>query len=283
MKHYITCGKMNLDNNDPLILRISQIKYKKTFFDSKKYNNININTFSSKVLINPEIKKFFSVYNKSKLNNNSKYNKYDSYPHSYTNKTNKINSKELLNSFNEESIKNDSNNKTIFQKFNYTENLKKKLNHVNKNEINIFYNKENLLLMESFNNFHTKIRQNINQIIKNKSNKILPKQKLNVINNNQKGGGKNKKRFLSNLNINNIINKSKKIKIKNNLEKVIKKNHFIYNVTNRNLSHNRIKNKEPFYSINSKICFPILINDSKFLKNYLNQNHLVYKKYIETL
>ena len=145
---------------------------------------------------------------------------------------------------------------------------------------------ESFLILSSlkeFNNFHTKIRQNINQIIKNKSNKILPKEKLNVINNNKKNNNKNKKRFLSNININNIINKSKKIKIKNNLEKVIKKNHFIYNVTNRNLSHNRIKNKEPFYSINSKICFPILINDSKFLKNYLNQNHLVYKKYIETL
>ena len=228
MKHNVIFRKMNLNNNDPFILRIKKTKSNKRLFDTKKYNNIN--TFSSNQLINPEIKKFFYFYNERKLSTKYKSNKQKkgSNPQSYSNKIIKVNTKKILNSFSNESHKNDSNNRNSFQKLNYIENLKTKLNHKKGDCFKIFYDKENLLLMKSFNDYNDQIRKNINKRIISKSSKILQKQKLNTITNNNTTSIVNnrnnviKNRIRNLLKIDNIINhKKKQKKIKRNQIKII--------------------------------------------------------------
>ena len=282
MKHNVIFRKMNLNNNDPFILRIKKTKSNKRLFDTKKYNNIN--TFSSNQLINPEIKKFFYFYNERKLSTKYKSNKQKkgSNPQSYSNKIIKVNTKKILNSFSNENYKNDSNNRNSFQKLNYIENLKTKLNHKKGNSFDIFYNKENLLLMKSFNDYNDQIRKNINKRIINKSSKLLQKQKLNTIsNNNTIVNNRNnaiKNRIRNLLKIDNIINHKKKTK--ENKEESNKNN--IYYGFNRNLSNIIFPKKEAFYSLNSKICFPIYMNDKILMNDYSNKNHIEYKKYIKT-
>ena len=283
MKHNVTFRKMNLNNNDPFILRIKKMKSNKRLFDTKKYNNIN--TFSSNQLINPEIKKFFYFYNERKLSTKFKNNKQkkEQNPQSYSNKIIKVNTKKILNSFSNENHKNDSNNRNSFQKLNYIENFKTKLNHKKGNCFDIFYNKENLLLMKSFNDYNDQIRKNINKRIINKSSKFLQKQKLNTIPDKNKTIVNNRNNVIKNrirnlLKIDNIINH--KNKTKENKQESNKNN--IYYGFNRNLSNLIITKKEAFHSLNSKICFPIYMNDKIIMNDYSNKNHLEYQKYIKT-
>ena len=283
MKHNVIFRKMNLNNNDPFILRIKKKKCNKRLFDTKKYNNIN--TFSSNKLINPEIKKFFSFYNERKLSTKYKYNKQkkEPNPQSFSNKVIKVDTKKILNSFSNESHKNDSNNRNSFQKLNYIENLKTKLNHKKGDCFKIFYDKENLLLMKSFNDYNDQIRKNINKRIISKSSKLLQKQKLNTITNNNTTSIVNnrnnviKNRIRNLLKIDNIINHKKKTKEQKNESN----ENNIYYGFNRNLS-NIITPKEAFHSLNSKICFPIYMNDKILMNDYSNKNHIEYKRYIKT-
>ena len=168
MKHYFTFGKLNINSKDPIIPRINQIKSKKLLLEIKHYNN-NINTISIKELINRKIKKFNSLSLKVKNRRNilNYTNKYKNKTHSYSSKIIQNYSRKIKNGISKESSKTKENNKykNSYHDLCYVENLKKKIKNKNRNIFDIFYNKENILLMKSFNTLNNQIRKNINKKI----------------------------------------------------------------------------------------------------------------------
>ena len=282
MKHYFTFGKLNINSKDPIIPRINQIKSKKLLLEIKHYNN-NINTISIKELINRKIKKFNSLSLKVKNRRNilNYTNKYKNKTHSYSSKIIQNYSRKIKNGISKESSKTKENNKykNSYNDLYYIENLKKKIKNKNRNIFDIFYNKENILLMKSFNTLNNQIRKNINKKILYLNNPLNNNIQLNEksINNNNCIIKNNIKNLLKNNIDNNIIKKMKKEKDILKLNKI-----YIENRNERNLSNMTIKNKKPFNSINSRICFPYFFKDNMIMDNYSNKNILEYKKYIQT-
>ena len=275
MKHYSTFGKFNFNYKDPIIPRINKIKSKKILSDIKQYNNIN--TLSLKKLIDPEIKmlsKSINLNAKIRRNTLNYLYKRKNKTHSYSS----IFNRKINNGFSEKSIKTKKNNKKIYHNLNYIENLKKKIKSKNRNNFDIFYKKENILFIKSFNTINNQIRKNINENILNVNYPLYNNRQLN-----EKAIHKNNFIFKNNLSLskNNIDNNLNKKKKKN---KVIFELNRIYieSLNKRNLSNFTIKNKKPLNSINSRICFPYYFKDNMIMDNYSNKNLLEYKKYIET-
>ena len=274
MKHYFTLSKFKLKYQDPIIPRI-----KNRFYKSKNYC---INIFSAHELINPEIKKYFkSLPNKktlkiSKLSNDINLNenlrkkfKKNSNSLLLSNKIVDINYKmqKITDIINE--AKNIYNKNIKFRKYNYMENLKLKKNKRNETDYNIFFDKENFLLLKSFNYINNKIRKNINEIIIKKKNH-LSNSKLNneFVNNSDKNFTK-KIKMSKKINNINTLNKYENIRTNPNSNSL------------KNIAHSFLKAKTSLNCINSKLCFTYYIKDKILMNNYSNKNFLKYKKYIK--
>lgn len=291
MKHNFTLSKININSNDSLISRIKYLKSKKNLKKIKL--NENIITCSSTHEFNPETKttyfhslKNLSCLNKIKNNNIKKKNQYcqislrnkkieipyqiknAQYKYKDKSLSNKImnanNSKKLKKFFFDENIYVDNINSQksfTFRKYrsNIMDNIESKMNE--NNNFNIFYKKENYLLMQSFNIINNQIRKKINEIIMKK------KSKENVFYNNIEQ---------------NVNNKEIIIKRKNNKSVRKTKIHLSEIEQNKN-SKIAIEKKKLFNCINSKISFPFFIKDKDIMNNFSKENNLEYKKYIETL
>jgi hypothetical protein len=291
MKHNFTLSKININSNDSLISRIKYLKSKKNLKKIKL--NENIITFSSTHESNPETKttyfhslKNLSYLNKIKNNNFKKKKEYcqislrnkkieipyqiknAQYKYKDKSLSNKIinanNSKKLKKFFFDENIYVDNINSQksfTFRKYrsNIMDNIESKMNE--NNNFNIFYKKENYLLMQSFNSINNQIRKKINEIIMKK------KSKENVFYNNTE----------QNVNNNEII-----IKRKNNKSFRKTKIH-LSEIEQNKISKIAIEKKKLFNCINSRISFPFFIKDKDIMNNFSKENNLEYKKYIETL
>ena len=265
MKHNFTISKMNINYKDPLFFKIKKIKSTKKL--NNKIKQFNINTFSSNELINPEIKKIFHSKLKRGGNGKSSENK-KNYKIKYN--SHSLSNKIIKNNFDNDFfyIKRKTTKNNTFIKLNNIDNLKLKTNYKN-----IFYNKENVLLVKSFNIINNQIRENINKIILNKNKHFLYESKKNIEINNDK----DKINKIQNEIINKIINNQK---IKYNIKYINCPNDKIIN--KKTLSNMHIKKRKTLNCINSRICFPYLFKDNTIMNKYSNKNYLEYKKYIET-
>ena len=178
MKHNFTISKMNINYKDPLFFKIKKIKSTKKL--NNKIKQFNINTFSSNELINPEIKKIFHFKLKRGGNGKNSENK-KNYKIKYN--SHSLSNKIIKNNFDNDFfyIKRKTTKNNTFIKLNNIDNLKLKTNYKN-----IFYNKENVLLVKSFNIINNQIRENINKIILNKNKHNLYESKKNIEINNDK-------------------------------------------------------------------------------------------------
>ena len=146
-------------------------------------------------------------------------------------------------------------------KSNIRDHFESKMNE--NNNFNIFYKKENYLLMKSFNSINNQIRKKINEIIMKK------KFKENMHYNNTE----------QNVNNNEIIISLIKRKSNKNFRKT--KMH-LSEIDKNKISKIAIEKKKLFNCINSKISFPFFIKDKVIMNNFSKENYLEYKKYIET-
>ena len=265
MKNNYTMSTFNINNKKPFLFKL---KNKKSY-EINQYNNIN--TFSTKEIINPIIKKFFH----SKLNMNhskninivEKNNNFKKRHHSHSLFNKKIH-------LNIDNYSSDIKYKTItknntFKNFNYIDNLK-----LQKNYKNIFYKKENILLIKPFHNINNQIREKINNIIINRNKQLIYDSNINKqLNNNYIDKNKNKhKNNKKNINPNEIGNKKK------NNKKIIKSHNNSYDI----FAYMFIKKRKSFNCINSKIMFPYFFKDNNIMNNFANKNYLEFKHCIET-
>ena len=258
MKNNYTISTFNINNRKSFLFKL---KNKKSH-EINQHNNIN--TFSTKEIINPIIKKFF--HSKLNINNNKNIleknnnNKKRHHSHTLNNKKIKLNLGNYSYDINNKAIKKNNTFKTI----NYIDNLKLINSHKN-----IFYKKDNFLLLKPFNNINNQIRENINKIIINKNKQILYNTKINKLLNNNDIEDKDKI-DKKNKNQNGIINKKNKHIIKR------------LNHSNDIFAYMYIKKRKIFNCINSRICFPYFFKDNIIMDNFSNKNYLEFKNYVET-
>ena len=278
MKHNFTIGKFNSNYEDPIIPRIKFLKYKNGIYKPNDYYNIN--TFSNRKLINHEIKKYFKSFSSNKSLKNLRLSNDENFKQnlakhnnslSLSNKLLEFNSKKNKISLREENRKNPNKN-IIFRKYNYIESLKLKINKRNKTNFNIFFDKENFLLLKSFNNINDDIRKNINQIIIKKKNQLFSKSQLNE--DIHYNSTKKFKIFKKNNNKKNNISQKDDVILTNPNISALK------NIKNSCNSFLNIRNS--LNSINSRICFPYYIKYNFLINFYSNKNLLEFKKYIQS-
>ena len=296
MKRYLTMNKFNLTQDsykDPIIPRINNIKSKIINNQLKEnsflYKNINsTNTISTKNSYNSDLKsnhlslsyrnhknKAVDKFKYKNLSNNKTYQK------SFT-KNSEVNSYKFISkkSFSFNNIK----------KRNYAENLNMKIKniftngHDNDNDIEVFYDKENMILMKPFNFINNTIRKNINNAIIEKKGLSLYRNNSGI-NNNKKNNDINSKKIKIILRNNMIKYKKKKFihfKNINNCDEKDKTHIYYYEPLEKSLSELYIKNKKLFNSINCRICFPYFINDKVLMNNYSINNFCKFKKWIDS-
>ena len=305
MRSSSSVGILNLNykkTNYPIIPKInnikSKIKYKKdnniinTILSFKTIFNSNNKTKSNLLSSENHINKLEIIL--SNINNNNafltrKNNIKNKISHSLSNKIVKTNSQNnLLYSdinFDKNNTIKKLNLKTSksFKKLNILENLKLKINKSNKRnkDFNLFYDKQNFLLIKPFNTINEQIKKDINNIIISKRSSISTKffnsdkkEKLDKINNKEKeidnivNNYMNKNNYNKDININYIDEHKIITGLDDNLRKKIREMY--------------LKNKQFFNSINGRIGYPYLINNNNLMNNFFKKNYKEYKNNILT-